>query len=159
VQLLAQAGSDDLLLDLAAMWCGEPVSALTPDGVVIAVAGAHLTGQPLNADLVGRGASYVATTRTGPGYRMFVVDGAAVPRPGVTRTVPAGDGAGLEVELWRLPWAEVGGFLATVGAPLAIGPVELESGELVLGFVCTADAVDPAREITSYGGWRSWLGR
>ena len=157
VQLLAPAGADDLLVDLAAVWCGEAVPSPVTEGVVIAVAGAHLTGQPLNADLVGRGASYVATTRTGPGYRMFVVDGAAVPRPGVTRTLPAGDGAGLEVELWRLPWAEVGGFLATVGAPLAIGPLELESGESVLGFVCTADAVDAAREITSYGGWRSWL--
>jgi len=155
-QLLAPAGSDDLLVDLASAWCGEEVPAARADAVVIAVAGAHLTGQPLNADLVRRGASYVSTTRTGPGYRMFVVDG-PLPRPDVTRTVPGGSSTGLEVELWRLPWAEVGGFLATVAAPLAIGPVELESGESVLGFVCTADAVDPAREITSYGGWRAWL--
>ena len=159
VQLLAPAGADDLLIDLAAVWCGEPVASEPEDGVVIAVAGAHLTGQPLNADLVRRGAAYVSTTRTASGYRMFVVDGAPLPRPGLTRTVPAADTTGLEVELWRLPWAEVGGFLATVAAPLAIGPLELESGESVLGFVCTADAVDTAREITSYGGWRAWLGR
>jgi len=156
VQLLAPAGSDDLLVDLSGLWCGEPAPARPEEGVVIAVAGAHLAGQPLNADLRQRGASYVSTTRTARGYRMFVVDGPAL-RPGITRTVPGGTSAGLEVELWRLPPAEVGGFLATVGAPLAIGPVELESRESVLGFVCTADAADPAREITSYGGWRAWL--
>jgi len=167
VQLLAPAGHDGLLLDLAAEWCGEPAPALEPAGVepvgvepagvVLAVAGAHLTGQPLNGDLVSRGASYVETTRTAAGYRMFVVDG-AVPRPGVTRTATAGGPeGGLEVELWRIPEHQLGGFLATVAAPLAIGPVELASGESVLGFVCTADAADPAREITSYGGWRAWL--
>jgi len=88
---------------------------------------------------------------------MFVVDG-AVPRPGVTRTATAGaTEGGLEVELWQIPEERLGGFLTTVAAPLAVGPVELASGEWVLGFVCTADAVDPAREITSYGGWRGWL--
>jgi allophanate hydrolase len=157
VQLLAPAGHDGLLLDLAAVWCGEPVGPVEPAGVVLAVAGAHLTGQPLNGDLVSREASFVATIRTAAGYRMFVVDG-PVPRPGVTRTATAGATEdGLEVELWRIPEERLGGFLATVAAPLAVGPVELASGEWVLGFVCTADAVDPAREITSYGGWRGWL--
>jgi allophanate hydrolase len=26
----------------------------------------------------------------------------------------------------------------------------------VLGFLCSADGVDPARDITAYGGWRAW---
>jgi allophanate hydrolase len=69
------------------------------------------------------------------------------------------DGPGIEVEIWRVPTAELGGFMATVAPPLAIGPVELSDGRQVLGFVCTADAADPEQDITSYGGWRAYLAR
>jgi allophanate hydrolase len=156
VQLLAPAGHDDALLDLAALWCGEPPreAGEKPAEVLLAVAGAHLTGQPLNPDLVRRGARFAYATRTAADYRMYVVDG-PVPRPGVTRT--DGVGAPLEVEVWRLPAPELAGFMATVAPPLAIGKVELEDGRQVLGFVCTADGVDPARDITHCGGWRAYL--
>jgi len=159
VQLLAPAGHDRLLIDLAAAWCGEPSVPAAADTALVAVAGAHLSGQPLNGDLVARGGRLVRTTRTASDYRMFLVDG-PLPRPGLTRVTAAGtSGPGLEVEVWDLPYAGLGSLLPTVLPPLAIGPLELESGETVLGFVCTADAVDPARDITSYGGWRGWLAR
>jgi len=164
VQLLAPAGGDRTVLALAAQCLGEGQPSPPGDGestMLIAVAGAHLQGQPLNPDLVGRGAVLVETTRTAPSYRMYVVDG-PIPRPGVTR-VPgvhgATDGPGLEVELWALPTGAVGGFLGTIAAPLGLGPLELADGRIVTGFLCGADGVDPARDITEYGGWRSWLGR
>jgi allophanate hydrolase len=147
VQLLAPAGHDDVLLDLAAEWCGE-------GDVLLAVAGAHLTGQPFNADLVRRGGVLAFEARTAADYRMYVVDG-PVPRPGVTRT--DGVGAELEVEVWRLPVGELAGFMSTVAPPLAIGKVDLSDGQQVLGFVCTADGVDPDRDITHHGGWRAFL--
>lgn len=161
VQLMAPAGHDQVLLDLAASWCGEPVVAATspgePDSVLLAVAGAHLTGQPLNGDLVRRGATLAFRTRTAPGYRMYVVDG-PLPRPGLTRVAGASTATdGLEVEVWRLPADRLAGFVASVRAPLAVGPMDLADGSSVLGFVCTADAADPAREITGHGGWRSYL--
>lgn len=159
VQFLAPAGHDDLLAVTAARWCGEePVKVEVQDSVVVAVAGAHLSGQPLNADLVGRGASLVGTTRTAPEYRMFLVGG-PLPRPGLTRLpgTAASTGPGIEVELWRLPTAALGGFVGTVAPPLAIGPLDLADGSRVLGFVCTGDAVDPDRDITGYGGWRAYL--
>jgi allophanate hydrolase len=151
IQLLAPAGHDRALIDLAAGWCGEP----SDTEVLLAVAGAHLSGQPLNDQLVRRGARLVSTERTASSYRMYLVDG---PRPGLTRTLSAGDGPGIEVELWTLPAAELGGFAATIEPPLAIGPLELSDGRQVLGFVCTADAADPARDITASGGWRAYLG-
>jgi allophanate hydrolase len=160
VQLLAPAGHDQTLLDLAATWCGEPAAPtpLTEPGtVLLAVAGAHLIGQPLNADLVRRGATLAFATRTAPDYRMFVVDG-PLPRPGLTRVRAGSPGsAGIEVEVWRLPAGELAGFVASVLPPLAVGPLTLADGSSVLGFVCTADAADPARDITEYGGWRSYL--
>jgi allophanate hydrolase len=160
VQLLAPSGHDDRLAALAARWCGEEPVATSgaPSHLLVAVAGAHLSGQPLNADLVARGGTLVRTTRTAPGYRMYVVDG-PLPRPGLTR-LPAladGHGPGIEVEVWRVPAAALGGFVSTVARPLAVGPLELLDGSTVLGFVCTADAVDPGRDITAYGGWRSYL--
>lgn len=157
VQLLAPAGHDDIVLDLAARWCGEqPRAHDEPDSLLLAVAGAHLSGQPLNHQLFDRGAALVGETRTAPGYRMYLVDG-PLPRPGITRTPGAPAGDGVAVEVWRMPAGQLGGFLATVAAPLAIGELELADGSHVLGFVCTADAVDQSRDITSYGGWRAFL--
>jgi len=156
VQLLGPAGHDDVLIDLAARWAGEPSSAPPTDDILLAVAGAHLSGQPLNHDLVRRGGTLAFEARMASGYRMFVVDGPR-PRPGLTRTNGATAQEPIEVEVWRLPAAELGRFLTTIAPPLAIGEVELDDGSHVLGFVCTADAADPAREITSYGGWRAYL--
>jgi len=85
---------------------------------------------------------------------MYLVDG---PRHGLTPTVSEADGPGIEVEVWNLQAAELGGLLSTIQPPLAIGPVELSDGRRVLGFVCTADAADVGRDITSYGGWRAYL--
>lgn len=155
VQLLAPAGHDDLIIDLAALWCGEAVPPRASDDVLLAVAGAHLSGEPLNHELVLRGARLAFESRTAGDYRMFVVDG-PVPRPGVTRTLEPGDGPGIEVEIWSLPTASLADFLATISPPLAIGPVELTDGQQVLGFVCTADAADPEREITTAGSWRKF---
>jgi allophanate hydrolase len=162
VQVLAPAGHDDTLLDLAATWCGEPArpaqpEPADPESVLLAVAGAHLTGQPLNGDLVRRGATLAFTARTAPDYRMYLVDG-PLPRPGLTRlTGPPPPTNGIEVEVWRLPADQLAGFVASVLPPLALGPLDLADGSSVLGFVCTADGADPTREITGHGGWRSYL--
>jgi allophanate hydrolase len=153
VQLLAPAGHDRALIDLAAVWCGEPVPASDTD-ILLAVAGAHLSGQPLNDQLVRRGARLAFSARTASSYRMFLVDG---PRPGLTRTLTGADGPGIEVEVWRMAADELGGFAETIAPPLAIGPLELSDGRQVLGFLCTADAADPSRDITSSGSWRSYL--
>ncbi|MFF1823807.1 allophanate hydrolase [Kribbella sp. NPDC058245] len=142
VQLIAPAGHDYALIDLAAQWTDE---------VLLAVAGAHLTGQPLNHELVRRGARLVETARTAPSYRMYLVDG---PRPGLT---PSTEGAELEVEVWAIPAAQLGSFATTIQPPLAIGPLTLSNGRQLLGFLCTADAVNPAHDITSYGSWRTYL--
>ncbi len=125
------------------------------DGILLAVAGAHLSGEPLNHELVLRGARLAFSSRTARDYRMFVVDG-PIPRPGVTRTLEPVDGPGIEVEVWRLPAAALADFLTTIAPPLGIGPIDLIDGQQVLGFLCTADAADPDREITAAGSWRNF---
>jgi allophanate hydrolase len=133
----------------------EPVTTPSPpDGLELAVVGAHLRGMPLHGDLVARGAELVERTTTDPGYRLFALDRTRPPKPGLLR-VGAG-GARIEVEVYRLPWAEVGAFLATVAAPLAIGTVTLADGRTVHGFVCEPHGCDGATDISMYGGWRAY---
>ena len=125
----------------------------------LAVAGAHLSGEPLNHQLTSRGATLLRTCRTAPRYRLFALPGTTPPKPGLVR-VPAGEargGAAIEVEVWSLGPAELGTFVAGIPAPLGVGKIELEDGSLVTGFVCESYAVEGAEDISSYGGWRAFL--
>ncbi|ROS44027.1 allophanate hydrolase [Amycolatopsis thermoflava] len=154
VQLLAPAFADGPLLDLAARWTGETV-APPATRTLLAVAGAHLSGQPANSDLVRLGGVLHSRARTGPGHRVYTVDG-PFPRPGLLHT---GDGpaGGIELEVWDLPEAAIGALLPTIAPPLHLGPLTLDDGSTVLGFVADTSCADPARDITAYGGWRAYL--
>jgi allophanate hydrolase len=121
--------------------------------VPLAVVGAHLSGQPLNGQLVEVGARLRRTMRTAPEYRLYALpDGK---RPGLMRR-PAG-GAAIEIEIWDVPSAALGGFAAAIAAPLGLGKVRLEDGGEVTGFLCEAWGAEGARDISEFGGWRAWL--
>jgi allophanate hydrolase len=68
-----------------------------------------------------------------------------------------GGGAAIDVEVWALPAAAFGAFVAAVAPPLCIGGVELDDGTRASGFLCDAHAAAGARDITSFGGWRAYL--
>ena len=61
-------------------------------------------------------------------------------------------------EVWALPAAAIGPLLATIPPPLGFGTVQLETGPC-LGFLAEAANVEGQEEITSYGGWRAFIGR
>jgi allophanate hydrolase len=71
------------------------------------------------------------------------------PRPGMLRVE---DGAAIEVEVWELPRACFGAFIAQVPSPLSIGMVELETGEQVHGFLCESYTLKQAKDISHLGG-------
>jgi allophanate hydrolase len=154
VQLLGPAFADRPLLDLAARWLGEPEEPVATRSLV-AVAGAHLTGEPLNRQLVALGGRLHTRSRTAAGHRMYRVPG-PLPRPGLVRAA-GGPAGGLEVEVWDLPAAGLGELVATVAAPLALGPVELDDGSVVPGFLTDPTGVDATQDITDSGGWRRYL--
>ena len=79
---------------------------------------------------------------------------AAPPKPAL---VHAGEGAAIEVEVYELPVAAFGSFVAEVPPPLAIGTVTLEGGVQVKGFVAEPRAIEGAEEITALGGWRAYM--
>ena len=154
VSLIAPRDADELVLDLAAVWLGEPVDPAPDDAARLVVVGAHLSGQPLNGELTDRGGRLEATTRTAAVYRLYALADAVPPKPGL---VPAADGAPIEVEVWRLPAAGLGDLLADVEPPLSIGSVELADGSRAPGFVCDSRVAQTSREITAWGGWRAYL--
>jgi allophanate hydrolase len=170
VTLVAPAFAEPALLPLAdalhrglpdPRWggTGEPLPPGGPPkpagGVTVAVVGAHLSGQPLNRQLVERGARLVRTTRTAAGYRLFALPGTVPPKPGLIRDA---SGAGrIEIELWEMDHAGFGSFVALIPPPLGIGTLALEDGGHAQGFLCEPHALDGAEDITAAGGWRAYL--
>jgi len=155
VMLTGPAFSDRMLAQLAAR--------IGADDVDLLVVGAHLSGQPLNGQLVRAGGSLVGPARTSPDYRMYAL-ATAPPKPGLVRVDPtvappvgANGGAAIAGEVWRLPAAGFGSFVAALPQPMAIGPVELEDGRRISGFLCEPAALTAAEEITGHGGWLAYL--
>lgn len=120
----------------------------------VAVVGAHLTGMPLNYQLTTRQAVLVEETRTAGCYRLFALLDGPIKKPGLLR---ADSGAAITVELWDIPLARFGEFVAEIPAPLGIGSITLADGRSVKGFICEPAALEQALDITQFGGWRSWL--
>lgn len=127
-----------------------------PAGMIpIAVVGAHLTGMPLNRELTEPGGVLLGEARTAPGYRLYALAGTVPPKPGMVFD-PLSDGPGLTVEVWALPAAAFGHFVARIPAPLGIGKVALADGRQVSAFLCESHALAGAEEITRFGGWRAY---
>ncbi|MFF4488449.1 allophanate hydrolase [Streptomyces sp. NPDC001544] len=147
VMLIGPAFTDERLARIA--------RALQPE-TSLAVVGAHLTGQPLNPQLLALGARLDRTTTTAPVYRLHALH-TAPPKPGL---VHVGEGGtAIETEVWRLPAEGLGRLLATLPRPMTLGSVELADGSNVPGFLCEPSALEEAEDITGYGGWRSYLNR
>ncbi|MFE3165211.1 allophanate hydrolase [Streptomyces sp. NPDC059224] len=145
VMLIGPAFTDDRLATVA--------RALEP-GVSLAVVGAHLTGQPLNPQLLSLGAVLDRTTTTAPAYRLYALP-TTPPKPGL---VYVGEGgAEIEAEVWRLPSEGLGRLLAGLPRPMALGKLELTDGTKVPGFLCEPSALADAEDITRHGSWRHYL--
>lgn len=148
VMLIGRAGAEPGL---------GAIARLRPEATArLAVFGAHLSGGPLNHQLLGLGARLLRETTTAPNYRMYALD-TRPPKPGVVRVDAAG--ASMAGEVWELPLSGLGSLVATLPAPMAIGEVVLADGVRVPGFLCEPAALTGAADITSYGGWRSYLGQ
>ena len=156
VTFMAPAFHDQRLLELGRSFVGEAPVATAPahDCVWLAVAGAHLTGQPLNHELASRGARRIRTTKTAPEYRLYALE-TVPPKPGLVHT-PGEAAHAIEVEIWELTREAFGAFVAQIPAPMTIGMTRLADGSLVKGFACEPYALKGAREISQFGSWRAF---
>ena len=173
VTLLAPEGHDALLasigrafhadtgLPLGALGVAQPPLTALPaqpsaGEIAIAVVGAHLAGMPLNHELKSEGARFLETVLTAPDYRLYALAGTAPPKPGLLR-VARGQGTAIEIEIWALPAAGFGRFVAAIPSPMAIGTLALADGRMVKGFLVEPEAISGARDISSIGGWRAYI--
>jgi allophanate hydrolase len=145
VMLIGPAYTDERLARIASLLQPEPR---------LAVVGAHLTGQPLNPQLLALGARLDRTTTTAPVYRLHALR-TTPPKPGLVHVGEGG--AAIETEVWRLPAEGLGRLLTALPRPMTLGSVQLADGTEVPGFLCEPSALTDAEDITSFGGWRSYL--
>jgi len=130
-------------------------SELTDAPVVkVAVVGAHLSGMPLNNQLTERGARLIQTTTTASTYRLYALANTQPAKPGLIRVEDSG--TPIEIEIWQMPIAEYGSFVAMIPRPLGIGQIETCDGELVQGFLCEPSGLQGARDVSEFGGWRRY---
>ncbi|WP_340054108.1 allophanate hydrolase [Pseudomonas sp. JAI120] len=169
ITLLAPAWHDTALAHLGKRWQASlelPLGATqrslpapsapaqAPGCVRVAVVGAHLTGMPLNVQLTRRNAVLVEQTLTADTYRLYALPGTVPPKPGLAK---ADSGRAIIVELWDIPLARFGEFVAEIPAPLGIGNLLLADGRSVKGFICEPWALADALDITEFGGWRAFI--
>lgn len=155
-QLHAQTGLTAGVTGLAVAADAQLPSWKVPtqgETIEVAVVGAHLSGMPLNHELLACGARLQQTTTTAANYRLYALQGTVPPKPGLAR---ADEGAAIAVEVWEMPVANFGRFVAGVPAPLGIGNVQLTDGRWVKGFICEGLALQQATDITAFGGWRAY---
>jgi allophanate hydrolase len=172
VTLLAPGGNDAMLASLGRVFhhdtgltlgaLGLPQPPLVPHAapaegeIAIAVVGAHLSGMPLNGELRTLGARLIGPAMTAPDYRLYALAGTRPAKPGMLR-VAEGKGASIALEVWALPAAGFGSFVNAIPAPLSIGSLRLADGSSVKGFLVEALAVEGARDISAFGGWRAFV--
>ncbi len=126
------------------------------DEIALAVCGAHMSGLPLNHELTGRGGRFLRAARSAPVYGFYALAGGPPVRPGLVRLVD-GQGTRVGLEIWSLPKAAFGDFMAGIPAPLGIGTMELEDGSFVKGFLCETAGLTGSRDVSAFGDWRAFL--
>jgi allophanate hydrolase len=172
ITLLAPAGRDAQLASIGRVFHADtalPVGAnnaaqppLAPlaasigrDDIPIAVVGAHLSGMVLNSELKALGGRLVESASTAPDYKLYALP-TTPPKPGMLR-VDVGTGTAIELEVWALSASAFGKFVAAIPPPLSIGTIRLADGRSVKGFIVEPAALDGARDISAFGGWRAYV--
>jgi len=171
VTLLGCAGSDNYVASIArtlhhglnvkmgatshALPPPNPVSsAVQAREIAIGVVGAHMSGMPLNSELLRLGGRFLRQSSTAPEYRLYALAGGPPKKPGLVRS---DNGGSINLEIWALPKCNFGRFVESVPLPLGIGTIILESNELVKGFICETKGLEGAEDITAFGGWRNYM--
>ena len=171
ITLLAPGGNDALLASIGRVFHADtglavgakglkpptpaPLAVTDGEEITVAVVGAHLSGMVLNGELQVLGGRLLEETVTAPDYRLYALD-TTPPKPGMLR-IGAGAGSAIKLELWALSAASFGKFVAAIPPPLSIGTIRLADGRGVKGFMVEPAAVNGARDISSFGGWRAFV--
>ena len=125
------------------------------DHIKLAVNGTLMRGLPLEKNLLDAGAFFLREAATAPCYRLWSINDN---NPAMLRVDPADPQAvSVAVEVWQVPAAGLASVLMKEPEGLSVGKVTLSDGEVVLGVIGEPELVRGQNEISSYGGWRSYI--
>ncbi len=119
--------------------------------IKLAVNGTLMRGLALNPNLLNAGAEFLYETATAPNYRLWSINDV---HPAMVRVSDGGIAVALEV--WQVPPDGLVQVLLQEPPGLSIGKVTLDTGEMVLGVLGEPVLCEGQREISAYGGWRSY---
>lgn len=122
------------------------------DALKLAVNGTLMRGLELNPNLLQVGAEFLYEATTTPHYRLWSIQDR---HPAMVRV--AVGGVAVAVEVWQLPPDGLVQVLLQEPPGLSIGKVTLSTGETVLGVLGEPILCEGQREISAFGGWRSYL--
>lgn len=125
-----------------------------PEPVLLAVNGTLMRGLELNPNLLAVGSVFVRETTTEPAYRLWSIHDR---HPAMLRVTTGG--APVAVEVWAVPPAGLATILTHEPPGLCIGKVKLADGSQVLGVLGEPALCEGQKEITSFGGWRTYAAR
>lgn len=121
------------------------------NAVELAVNGTLMRGLELNDNLLNVGATFVREATTEPTYRLWSIGDR---HPAMIRVGEGGVAIALEV--WAVPPEGLAQVLLQEPPGLCIGKVKLSDQAEVLGVVGEPLLCEGQKEITQYGGWRSY---
>ena len=125
------------------------------DHVKFAVNGTLMRGLPLEKNLLDAGAFFLREAASAPCYRLWSINDNI---PAMLRVDPADPQAvSVAVEVWQVPAAGLASVLMKEPEGLSVGKVTLSDGEVVLGVIGEPELVRGQEELSSYGGWRSYI--
>lgn len=162
VTFVGMALEDDKIGKVADRFQGinsEPVGWLAAqcqnELISVGVFGLHLSGQTLNGQLLDLGGYLQGKIATSPEYKLFEL--ATDPaKPGLSGKYRSG-GHSILGEEWKLSPLGFSNFISALPDPMTIGRIRLEDGREILGFSFQPSALEGAKDISSFGGWKEYL--
>lgn len=119
--------------------------------ILLAVNGTLMRGLELNPNMLEVGAEFVREAQTEPSYRLYSINDK---HPAMIRV--SRGGVAVAVEVWAVPPAGLASILQKEPPGLSIGKVKLMDCSIVLGVLGEPILCDNQREITKFGGWRTY---
>lgn len=125
---------------------------MSDQNILLAVNGTLMRGLELNPNLLAVNAAFVRETLTEPAYRLWSIHDR---HPAMVRV--SSGGVAVAVEVWSVPAGGVATILLQEPPGLSIGKVKLADGSVVLGVLGEPILCEDKKEITEFGGWRSYI--
>jgi quercetin dioxygenase-like cupin family protein len=120
--------------------------------LLLAVNGTLMRGLALNSNLLEVGATFLRETSTERCYRLWSINDR---HPAMIRIETGG--VAVAVELWQVSPRGLASVLLKEPPGLTVGKIKLADGSEALGVLGEPVLCQGQREITQFGGWRSYL--